>query len=55
MLSFKHFLNPIIISRLPRFILASHQRYLATEVQPEIGPSVPELQLTNLTGDHQRK
>jgi hypothetical protein len=26
-----------------------------TEVTPEIGPSAPELQLNNLTGDHERK
>ena len=26
----------------------------AVAVEPEIGPSAPELQLTNLTGDHER-
>jgi hypothetical protein len=51
------------------YIFASHRRYLATdksnntttetstatEPQSEIGPSAPELQIHNLTGDHERK
>jgi hypothetical protein len=50
-------------------MLSSHRRYLATEQnvdvktetnnttqsQPEIGPSAPELQVNNLTGEHERK
>ena len=62
MISLKYFFNPVTICRLPTFILASHRRALATdknqkaeETKTEIGPSVPELQLNNLTGDHERK
>lgn len=61
MISLKYFFNPITICRLPTFILSSQRRFLATEPpanveQPaEIGPSAPELQLNNLTGDHERK
>jgi hypothetical protein len=50
-------------------MLSSHRRYLATEQnnnakteindkkesQPEIGPSAPELQVNNLTGEHESK
>jgi hypothetical protein len=62
MISLRYFFNPITICRLPTCILSSHRRYLATDkvdktegVQTEIGPSAPELQLNNLTGDHERK
>jgi hypothetical protein len=62
MISLKYFFNPVTIRRLPTFILASHRRALATdknnkaeETKNEIGPSAPELQLNNLTGDYERK
>jgi hypothetical protein len=62
MIAFKYFFNPITIRRLPKCILSSHRRYLATdqnntttEVPSEIGPSAPELQLNHLTGDLERK
>jgi len=62
MISLKYFFNPITRCRLPTFVLSSNRRYLATdeqkkptESQAEIGPSAPELQLNNLTGDHERK
>jgi hypothetical protein len=62
MISLKYFFNPITTCRLPIFVLSSNRRYLATdeqkkapEPQAEIGPSAPELQLNNLTGDHERK
>jgi hypothetical protein len=59
MISLKYFFNPITIRRLPTFILSAHRRCLATDKNnktEEIGPSAPpELQLNNLTGDHQRK
>ena len=62
MTSLRYFFNPNTVYRLPRLILSSHHRYLSTsndnktaEAQPEIGPSAPELQLNNLTGDYERK
>lgn len=59
MISLKYFFNPVTICRIPTYILSSHRRCLATEKveepQPEIGPSAPELQVNNLTGDHERK
>jgi hypothetical protein len=62
MISLKYFFNSITIRRLPKYVLSSHCRYLATDKtnqteqsQPEIGPSAPELQVNNLTGDHERK
>ncbi|CAF0841687.1 unnamed protein product [Adineta steineri] len=67
MKSLKYCFHPSIISRIPSCILSANRRYLATdqnastktetntttEAQAEIGPSAPELQVNNLTGDHQ--
>ncbi len=58
MIPLKHLLNSNTICRLPTFILPSYRRYLATDqskAQAEIGPSIPELQVNNLTGDLERK
>ena len=67
MKSLKYFFHSPIC-RIPTYILSSHRRHMASventsqmetnipaEVKPEIGPSAPELQLNNLTGDHERK
>ena len=62
MIPLRSFFNPITIRRLPTLILSSHHRYFATEKdnqttepQTEVGPSAPELQVNNLTGEHERK
>ncbi len=69
MKSLKYCFHPTTICRMRTYIFASHRRYLATdksnntttetstatEPQSEIGPSAPELQIHNLTGDHERK
>lgn len=57
-MSLRYLINPLTIRRLPTLLLPIHQRCLATKTEqpaPEVGPTaVPELQLNNLTGDHQR-
>lgn len=60
MKSLRYIFHPTTICRMQRCIFSSHRRYLATdktkaEAASEIGPSAPELQVTNLTGNHERK
>lgn len=59
-MSLRNLVNPTTIRRLPTLILPIHQRFLATKKPetppPEVGPTAaPELQLNNLTGEHERK
>ncbi|UJR15183.1 hypothetical protein I4U23_002144 [Adineta vaga] len=61
MKSLKYCFQPSIINRLPSYVAFASRRYLATEksketkveASVEIGPSAPELQVTNLTGEHE--
>ena len=63
MKSLKYCFQPLVLHRLPSYIFSTSRRCLATEqskeakgeVPSEIGPSAPELQVTNLTGEHERK
>ncbi|CAF5161732.1 unnamed protein product, partial [Rotaria sp. Silwood1] len=59
MKSLKYIFHPTTICRMQTYIFSSHHRYLSTkkenntESNTEIGPSAPELQINNLTGDHE--
>lgn len=64
----KYFFHPTTLCRMRTCILSSQYRYSSTdkatntkmetngtpETKPEIGPEAPELQINNLTGDHER-
>ncbi|CAF2157353.1 unnamed protein product [Rotaria magnacalcarata] len=58
MKTLKYLFHPTTICRMQTYIFSSQRRYLATEksaetASPGIGPLAPELQVNNLTGDHQ--
>ncbi|CAF3678049.1 unnamed protein product [Rotaria sp. Silwood1] len=59
MKSLKYIFHSTTICRMQTYIFSSHHRYLSTkkenntESNTEIGPSAPELQINNLTGDHE--